>query len=210
MIYLGIDPSYTNTGVVILDTDNKTIKFLGISPPGTNDSYGMMLNRSAYVSVNILRHLPLDKQIKSVMEEPLLTSQRASTLGVLSAGVSWSLAYVGSVTDMYSVNPRYVSSLVSPTAKKLGINKKQAGKYIVERLLEYYVERKGYTVIIHNDKTNKDGSMRKRVLSHDEADAFLLLTTLLRECGEVGDADMRYFGDHTRKFYNDPNINKFM
>lgn len=209
MIYLGIDPSFSGTGVTILDPDSKTIKFLAVKPPGTNDNYRMMLNRSAYVAVNVIRHLPLDREIRVVLEEPLLTSQRASTLGLLSASVVWSLAYLDSVKEMYSINPNYIRNLNRKIAKREGLSNKQTNKYVAGKVLDYFIERKGYSIEIYNDKTNKDGSMRKRNLTHDEADSLLLLIALLQDQGFLEPLDMRFLSAINRKFFMDSGIARF-
>jgi Holliday junction resolvasome RuvABC endonuclease subunit len=210
MIYLGIDPSFTKTGAVLLDDELKTIKFLAISPPGSNTDYASMLNRSAHISIGIIRQLDLHREVISVIEEPLLTSQRASVLGVLSASLSWALAYIPCVREMYSINPSYVSSLNRPIMKEQGLNKKQASQYVVERILEHFTNVKGYSIEIYNEKTNKDGTMKARILSHDEAESFLLLLTLLMHKGVVNDLDMRFLGSLNRKFFRDTKLNKIL
>ena len=210
MIYLGIDPSFSNTGACLLDTELKTIKFLAVKPPGTNDNYKSMINRSGHVAINIIRHLNMHKEVRTVMEEPLLTSQKASTLGVLSASLTWALAFIPSVKEMYSVHPSYVYSLMRPVAKQTGLGKKQTSKYAAELILEYFKLKKGYSIEIYNDKTTKDGSMKKRQLSPDEAEAFLILTTLLRLQGIINEElDMRFLGSISRKFFKATSLKQF-
>lgn len=190
MVYVGIDPSFTKTGVCILDTDLKQIKFAAISPPGTNSTYKLTLDRSAYVSLNVIRHFELRKQHAIIIEEPLLSSLKASSMGVLSGVLAWSLAFMPSIGNMYSITPQYISWLNGPIAKKERISKKNASRIVGHKVLDYLVEEKGYSVIVYNDKLDKDGEMKKRVISHDECEALLLLTALLRKEGFMSKEDM--------------------
>lgn len=190
MIYLGIDPSFTKTGVCILDTENKSIKFVAVSPPGTNGDYKATLDRSAYIALNAIRHLDLHKDTRVIIEEPLVTSMMASRLGILSGVVVWSLAFMPNIEKMYSVIPNYVSNLNRNLSKKLGLSKKKTSQHVATKVLEYLEKEKGYEVEIYNDKTNKDGTMRSRVLSHDEAESFLILLTLLRYDGILDRQDI--------------------
>ena len=209
MIYLGIDPSFTKTGVCILDTETKHIKFVAISPPGTNVNYKATLDRSAHVALNTIRHLDMKKDVRVVIEEPLVVSMMASRLGILSAIVVWSLAFIPSIKKMYSVVPNYVSNLNRKLAKELGLNKKKASQYTAAKALEYFEKEFGYTFEIHNDKVNKDGSMKSRVLSHDEAESFLILITLLRYDGLLNESHILQLCKINKKFKRIQEIHQF-
>ncbi len=209
MIYLGIDPSFTKTGAVILDTEQKTIMFIVVSPPGSNTNYKMMINRSAYISIGIVKHLCLNKDIKLVLEEPLVRSLKASSLGILSATLSWTFVSIPSVKEMYSINPSYVSSLNSALAKKMNLSKKQASKYVAGEVVEHFIKNKGYKVVVYNDKVNRDGTMKKRVLSHDEAEAFILLLALLKKDGLLSIEDLEMMYTTNPKFAREVSLNKF-
>ena len=209
MLYLGIDPSFTNTGVCILDTESKHIKFLAVKPPGTNENYKATLDRSAYVALNILQHIDVKKESKVIIEEPLVTSMMASRLGILSAIVVWSLAFMPTIKKMYSVIPNYVSNLNKNIAKRLGMNKKKTSQHVAHQVLDYFEKEKGYTVEIYNDIINKDGSVRKRVLSHDEAESLLILITLLRYDGFLNQNDMKELIKINPKFRKVQKIDQF-
>jgi hypothetical protein len=179
MQYVGIDPSFTKTGVCYLDLDNKTIKFVGVSPEGRNDHYVDILNRSAFVAMSIIRHFDLHNDVEVIIEEPLMGSYKASSLGMLSGITVWSLAFISNVKNIYSINPKHISSVNKHLRKKLGMSKKAVSKHVASEILEYFIATLGYDVELYTTIINKDGSKRKRALSHDEAEAFLLLITLL-------------------------------
>ena len=208
MIYLGIDPSFTKTGAVVLDTESKTITFLAVSPPGSNANYKMMINRSAYIAIEIVEHLCLNKDAKIVIEEPLVRSLKASALGILSATIAWTFVSIPSVKNMYSINPSYVSSLNSTLAKEMSLSKKQASKYVAGEVINHFIN-KGYKVVIHNKLTNRDGTMKKRVLSHDEAEAFILLLALLKLDGVLTTEDLEVMYVTNPKFAREVSLNRF-
>jgi hypothetical protein len=191
MIYIGIDPSFTNTGVCYFDPDNKKIKFVGFKPKGTNDSYKDTLDRSAKVALTILKQSDLTEDTTVIIEEPLMKSMKASSLGILSGVVIWTLAFMPNIVNIYSINPRYISSVNSDIRKSLKMSKKDASRHVASEILSYLKEELDYSVEIYNDKTNKDGSTRQRVLSHDEAEAFIFVISLL--------IDLKFFNNQQLK-----------
>jgi len=209
MIYLGIDPSFTKTGAVYIDTEERTIKFVCVSPPGSNVNYKMMINRSAFISIELIEHLCLNKDTKLVIEEPLVRSLKASTLGILSATTAWAFVSIASVKEMYSINPSYVNSLHTVLAKQLNLGKKQTSKYVAGEIVKYFEESKGYKVIVHNDKKLRDGTMKKRVLSHDEAEAFILALTLMRLDNSLSTEDLGAIYTINPKFARVVSLNRF-
>lgn len=200
MIYVGIDPSFTKTGVCYLDTDSKKIKFVAVCPNGKNIDYKHTLDRSAFVAVSIIRHLDLNKDSIIILEEPLLSSMKASSLGILSGVVAWSLSFIPSVKTLFSIKPTYISRLNRPIAKKLSLTKKAASQHVASKVLEYLVASKGYEIELYTTIINKDGSLRKRNLSHDEAEAFLLLIALLQNRGFFNKEDMSKLADINSNF----------
>ena len=60
------------------------------------------------------------------------------------------------------------------------IDKKKISQLVVIKILEY-LQTKGYRVIVLNKKYKKDGSMKPRVITHDESEAFLILLELVKE-----------------------------
>jgi len=192
MVYVGIDPSFTKTGVCILDTELKQIKFVSISPPETNATYKLTLDRSAYISLNIIKHLDIKKQHAIILEEPLITSLKASSMGILSGVLAWSLIHMSNIDNMYSITPQYVSWLNSPIKKRNGISKKNASRLVGRAVLNFFIEELEYSVEIYNSKLIKTGKMKKRVISHDEYEALLLLTALLRHEGFMSKEDMNH------------------
>lgn len=186
MIYIGVDPSFTKTGVCYLNTRTKEIVFNAISPPGTNDTYKDTLDRSGLVAIGVLKNIDMMRDAVAIIEEPLVSSIKASSLGILSGIVAWSLAFMPSIKRVYSVSPTYISSMNRKIAKSNSLNKKQASLYIVSALLELFSDY-GYRIRILNDKYNKDGTMKARKLSHDEAEAFMLTLLLMLETNALED-----------------------
>lgn len=182
MIYIGVDPSYTKTGVTYIDLENKHIYFNAISPPGRNDTYGDALIRALYISERI-KTIPLKYKTKRktiIIEEPLITSQMSSRLGILS-GVVGSALYMHcllSSMDMYSLNPNVVSNTNRKLKEYTPRTRKRVSKEIALKYLDVFIEH-GFTHTIHNDILNKDGSMKKRQLSQDEAESFIMVIILL-------------------------------
>jgi Holliday junction resolvasome RuvABC endonuclease subunit len=180
MVYFGVDPSFTKTGVCYIDVEQKIIVFNAISPPGTNDSYQKALQRSGHIALNLIQDLDLAKPSYAIIEEPLMSTFKASRLGILSGIVVWTLAFMPSVKKIYSLTPTYISRTNKEVIKREGINKKQASIHVVLGMLQV-LQDEGYTIKIKNDKYNKDGSQKVRKLSHDEAEAFILTFTLLQK-----------------------------
>jgi hypothetical protein len=184
MIYVGLDPSFTKTGICYFNEEAKTITFNAISPDGTNDSYKAALDRSGYIVLEVLKQLDMHKDATFIIEEPLMSSFKASRLGILSGVIVWSLAFMPSIKYIWSVTPTYIARTNRNIVKVQGINKKQASIFVAGQVLEY-VKELGYTVNILNNKYNKDGSVKARKLSHDEAEAFILTLLLLTETGVI-------------------------
>lgn len=180
MIYFGVDPSFTKTGVCYIDVEQKKIVFNAISPPGTNESYQKALQRSGHIALALVQELDLAKPSYGIIEEPLMSTFKASRLGILSGIVVWTLAFMPSIKKIYSLTPSYISRTNKEVIKSQGINKKQASIHVVLGMLEVLKEE-GYEIKIINDKYNKDGSEKVRRLSHDEAEAFILTFTLLQK-----------------------------
>jgi len=180
MVYVGIDPSFTKTGVCYIDTEEKKITFNAISPPGTNTNYKKSLDRSGYIVVNIVRELNMKKNVYAVLEEPLMSTFKASRLGILSGIVAWTLAFMPNIKKIYSITPTYIARTNRELAKNRNLNKKQASQEVVLEMLDV-LQRNGWTFNIINDKYNKDGTTKIRKLSHDEAEAFILTFKLLQK-----------------------------
>jgi hypothetical protein len=200
MIYAGIDPSFTKTGVCYLDTKAKTITFNAISPAGINENYKATLDRAGLIVLGILKSLDMKQNSVFITEEPLLTSIKASRLGILSGVITWSLAFMPSIKQIYSVTPTYISSTNSKIAKKHNLNKKQASMFVASQILEYLESKHGYEIKILNDKYNKDGTVKARKLSHDESEAFILTLLLMLETNALEDDVMQKMYDVNEKF----------
>lgn len=180
MQYIGIDPSFSNTGVAYLDLDRKILKLLKIKPAGTNETYKDALERSASIALAILQNTNIKNEMRLIIEEPLVTSMKASRLGILSGVISFALSTIPTVTTMYSINPKHISALNKPIADRLGIDKKKASLHVANKIINY-LQSRGFDVIIINEKFNKRGGMKVRALTHDEAEALILLTIMLQE-----------------------------
>lgn len=210
MVYLGVDPSFSGTGIVLYDPAGKQIHFYKSKPPGTNANYQLLLSRSALIAFDLVRALyDYHEDVITVIEEPLLTTQKAASMGVLSASLTWTLAYHPQVLEMYSVNPSYVGVVGRAMMKITGLNKKQAIKHAVLQILEYFTKVKGYDIIIHNDKLNNDGTPKARQLSTDEADSFVLMLVLLAHKGVLNPDDMSFLKSIHRNFYYKAKINQY-
>lgn len=192
MVYVGIDPSYTKTGLCIVDTYKKEIIFNAISPGGKNNHYIDSVNRSALIALQIIRDTNIYDSIKMVIEEPLRSSMKASGLGVLSGILLWSTAMMPNITNIYSIAPYYVSWLSRYFAKKYDLNKKKASSLLASNVIDYYCNKLNYNVTIKNNKYKKDGTQKSRILSHDEAEAFLLTLALIRH-ESVTDKELESF-----------------
>lgn len=180
MVYVGIDPSFTKTGVCYVDTDEKTVTFNAISPPGTNTNYKKSLDRSGHIVVTLIKELDMKKDTYAVLEEPLMSTYKASRLGILSGIVSWTLAFMPNIKKIYSITPTYIARTNKELAKREGLKKKQASQHVALGMLDI-LQKEGWTFKILNDKYLKDGTMKQRKLSHDEAEAFILTLKLLEK-----------------------------
>lgn len=227
-LIFGLDPSFSNSGLCIVDIEGKGIYFFPIKPPGKNDNYETSLKRSEYIVKEIVGKFYLleDKfnicsnEYKTVLiyEEPLITSQKASRLGLLSATIYSffasilykELGFIDEAKDFFSevyiIPPNYVSNLCRPVRKKYGLNKKSASRKVAEDILEYLVTRKNFEVYIHNDKLNKDGSMKKRKLTHDEGEAFLMALGYIRDRVDRDFIDKELLDSLSYKFFDKINI----
>jgi len=207
MVFVGIDPSFSETGVCILDTESKTIKFIAVKPPGKNNSYKDILDRSAYVSLIILENIFIGKDVLVVIEEPLINSMKASSLGILSGVIVTSLVTMPFVTNIYSMPTSYVSKLNREVIKSQDLGRKQASKVIAENVIKLFVENKEYAIDIVSSKYNRDGSKKQRALSHDEAEALLLLTQLLKMYKILSDNDIAKLSLVSKKIGAYQNVN---
>lgn len=186
MVYVGIDPSYSRTGVVYFDSSKKKITFKAISPEGSNETYLAAANRAAYIASSIVRDLSDKEDVFIIFEEPLLNSIKASRLGLLSGILALSLVFTPSVRSIYTLTPSIVASMNRNIPNKEKLDKKKISSMVVESMLEY-MGSKGFKIEVLNDKFKKDGTMKERKMSHDEAEAFLILLHLLKELGELTD-----------------------
>ena len=172
MKYMAIDPSFTRTGLCILDTDTKTIFLKPISPPGSNKTFNDTINRGMYIATEITKELSDLHNITMLIEEPMISSIKASSLGVLSGVLTTTLTQHPSISTIYTVNPNTIRQLNSALPNKQGLSKKQISSLSAELLLARF-EQEGYTITLWTDKP------RKRKLCHDEAEAFMLAILLL-------------------------------
>lgn len=177
MLYISIDPSYTSTGVVYIDLETKFILTETIKPEGRNDSYYDMIYRAKSIISTILSKKHFNNTI--VIEEPLIMSQKASSLGILSGIVATTLIDDIDINEIYTIPPNAVSNTNRRVEGYTSKTRKKISQEVAIKYLEVF-ENHGYKVIIYNDKVNKDGSMRTRKLSTDEADSLILnLLTLI-------------------------------
>lgn len=180
MKYIALDPSFSKSGLCILDTVDKTILFKPIVPPGKNDTFKDAIGRSTYIALEVLKELDLSSRYKAIIEEPMVSSMKASRLGLLSGVVTTTFLYIPHITHIYTINPIAITSLNSAAPNKAKLNKKQLSSSIALAILEHF-EQLGYTITLWTDKYNKDGSPKKRKLSHDEAESFLMMLLLLKK-----------------------------
>jgi len=193
MIFVGIDPSFSETGVSVLDS----IKFIAVSPPGKNDSYKIILNRSAYIVSSILENIQNYNTV-IIIEEPLVNSMKASSLGILSGVIVTSLATLP-FTSIYSAPTSYVSRLNRDIIKQYDINRKKASIRITQYILDYLSNKKEFSFTITSNTKTKSGLPKKRALSHDEAEAFLLLIPVLKLYRVLDDEDITEISKVSKK-----------
>lgn len=182
MLYVGIDPSYSRTGVAYLDSETKEITFTVVSPEGTNKDYAMAVTRSAEIVYNTLLNLDYTQDTKIIFEEPLVSSLMASRLGILSGVVATSLLLIPSIIEIYTIGPSVVASMnrrLDNYKELKKLHKKRLSLEVVLSLLDI-LEADGYTIHI-TQKRNKKGKLINRKLTHDEAEAFLILLQLLKQ-----------------------------
>lgn len=178
MNYVGIDPSFSKTGLCIIDLENKRITFKSISPPGTNKTYADAINRSIYIERALYNTIPYPAVV--LIEEPLISSMMASRLGILSGVVMSGLIKNNHIHKIYTTNPISVTQLNSVAPNKGELTKKQLSLRIANDILSYF-ETQDFNIIITNDKLNKDGTPKQRKISHDEAEALILALLLLKQ-----------------------------
>lgn len=181
--FVGIDPSYSKTGVCMLNLEEKTVLFKSISPEGTNKTYRDAIERASYIAFNITTFVIENKnsahdEVHYVLEEPMVTSMMASRLGILSGVIASRLLEVISDGDIHTINPVGITQLNSVAPNKDKLNKKQLSLKIANDILSY-LESVGFKIHITPNKYNKDGTPKKRKLSHDESEALLLALLLV-------------------------------
>lgn len=187
MIYLGVDPSFTKTGICLFNCLTKSIVFNTAIPEGTNDTYKITVERSEYIAEKVIetiyKHvLPScsNSSLTLVFEEPLKSSIKASSLGILSGVFYHAVSQTKEIERIFVIPPHYVSWLAGPIAKREKLAKKTASRSVAEQLL-YLLESKGYTISIINDKIDSRGRQKKRKISHDELEALLLAFQLINQ-----------------------------
>ena len=97
----------------------------------------------------------MTEDVTAIVEEPLMSSFKASRLGILSGVVVWSLAFMPNIKKLYSVTPTYIARTNANIAKSQKLTKKQASLWVALEILDYMVS-KGWQVTILNNKYNKD------------------------------------------------------
>lgn len=214
MLYLGIDPSFTKTGLCLLDTTSKKIVVDFVSPSGTNDDYREIVRRMSSIRDGIDdivgRHCcgGIDNMC-AVIEEPLSSSMKASRLGMLSGFLIANMIPDQRLGNIYTVDPAYIAWLVRPYAKKHKIgNKKTASRVVANLIINYLGNEFGYSLSILNSKLDKKGNPKKRIMSHDEGEAFILVFTMMRHMGVFEDVTglNKFLCNISNNFLNDPKI----
>lgn len=108
----------------------------------------------------------------------MVSSIKASSLGVLSGVIATTLLLLPNIKSISTVNPSTLRSLNSTIQNKKGVNKKQLSREVAEAILAY-LQTQGFTYEVIPTTFNKDGSPRSRKISHDELEAFLFLIILM-------------------------------
>lgn len=177
MVYIGVDPSYTKTGVCCVDTTNKKIVFKSLSPKGTNKDYKEAVVRSEFVADSINEIINKYGRPKVIIEEPLNSSFKASRLGILSGVIVRSLTVNENVVEVLSIPPSYVYSINRPIIKEESLNKKKASVALAKEIIKYF---KGNGYSIETDGGTKK-NRKRAVISHDEAEAFIIACSIIEE-----------------------------
>lgn len=178
MKYIAVDPSFTKTGMAALDTETKEILLKPITPEGKNDTYKDTIERSALVATGILEEIGVWDKVLILFEEPMIASLKASSLGALSGVLATTLLLLPNIIEVYTVNPVTITRLNSALPYKKQFSKKQLSQRVAEGLIGLF-EKLDYTIVLKTLRYNKDGLPRARKMSHDEAEALILLTVFL-------------------------------
>lgn len=180
MKYIAVDPSYTKTGIAILNEVSNTLSLKVVTPPGKNETFRDAVERSAIIATGVIEELKVYEKAILLIEEPMVTSMMASRLGMLSGIVITTSLLLPNISNIYTVNPVSITSLNSALPYKKEMSKKRLSQRVAGELIEFFTDI-GYAIDIRPLRYNKDGSPRARVVSHDEAEALILLTLLLLE-----------------------------
>lgn len=205
--YLGIDPSFSKTGLCHIDTTSKYITFDTVSPEGTNQTYKDTIYRSRYISESIKNLVSSDESVSIILEQPMVRSQMASSLGILSGILATELIDLPTLDSFYTINPRVISSLNSNYAKKNKLDKKKASYEVGKKVLEYLQETYNYSITVINNKVTKTGKVRTRKISHDEMEAFLMVVLLLKHLNKLNTEDIDAIRKINNKFNTDYEVN---
>lgn len=208
MKYIAVDPSFTKTGIAALDTETKEILLKPITPEGKNATYKDTIERSALVTTGILEEIRVWDKVLILFEEPMVSSLKASSLGALSGVLATTLLLLPNIIEVYTVNPVTITRLNSALPYKKQLNKKQLSQKVAEGLIELFKEL-NYNIILKTLKYNKDGLPRVRKMSHDEAEALILLTVFLLNIGFFSEEEKLELYKINKGFYTkDIKINK--
>lgn len=110
MCYIGIDPSITNTGIVVLDSDGKLIKAADCKLAFKNKKFDSDIQRYMGIANYVVSNFPLDKE--------LLIGYENYSFNSVHRG--YSLAEYGGIlkSTILRLFPKTTITLIAPTANK--------------------------------------------------------------------------------------------
>lgn len=182
-MYIGIDPSLTKTGIAIIDIEKKKILLDYCSPKVEEEkilnTYKKTVIKANQISRKILYMINNygNEKTNVIFEEPMLFSQKASVLGILSGVIINSLLNNEKTLNIYTLSPNAIYSLNrgSFVYNLKTDNKKTKSKLVVQDLLSIF-KNIGWSVdVLSNNKK------KTRKISADEAEAFLMALLLAKD-----------------------------
>jgi ribosomal protein S8 len=205
MLYVGIDPSYGKTGVTYWNEAEKQITFQYISPQGSNENYKSKVIRALEIWKVVTSRFNKE-EINLIIEEPLITSMKSSALGVLS-GVLVASFIFNEVESIYTINPSVISAVNKDVKGRTRENRKKISLEVALAILEE-LKKIGYIVTILNDKVTKDGKMKVRKLSPDEAESLLMTILLIQEKDKLSSEVIHSISRVSKGIFRKYQINK--
>ena len=151
MLFAGLDPSYSRTGVSIYDTEKNYLKLDAVSKiESTDKTYQMMFKRMNLFSDRVLECLYSEGDLDTLIsEEPLPTSQFSSGLYALDSIIFNKVINRG-INKIYNLHPTYLK-FVKEAKKSIKSESVILGKEIIKSLEDNGIEIRQTSSRLNND-----------------------------------------------------------